>query len=120
MHPIGRALIIAALMLSPHLAHAHAQLRQAVPPAGGTVATAPAQIDLTFSAAVDPTSSTVVVTDATGARVDKADLRLVGGNDERLAVSLMALPPGTYSVIWHVTAAHKHKTEGSFTFTVGR
>ena len=29
-----------------------------------------------------------------------------------------ALPPGTYTVIWHVTSVDTHKTKGSFKFTV--
>jgi len=48
----------------PSLAHAHAHLRQAEPPVGGTVRSAPAQVDLTFSEAVEPRFSTVAVTDA--------------------------------------------------------
>ena len=50
-------------LLLPSLAHAHAHLRQAEPPVGGTVQRAPAPVDLTFSEAVEPRFSTVAVTD---------------------------------------------------------
>jgi len=29
------------------------------------------------------------------------------------------LPPGIYTVIWHVTSIDTHKTEGRYQFTVG-
>ena len=31
-----------------------------------------------------------------------------------------ALPAGTYSVTWHVLSVDTHKTQGSFSFTIGR
>jgi methionine-rich copper-binding protein CopC len=37
-----------------------------------------------------------------------------------LQISLKALPPGTYKVRWHVLSVDTHKTEGSYSFTVGR
>jgi copper resistance protein C len=33
-------------------------------------------------------------------------------------VTLPKLPPGTYTVNWHVTSVDTHKTEGNYTFTV--
>ena len=36
-----------------------------------------------------------------------------------MRVSLKSLSPGTYRVRWHVLSVDTHKTEGSFTFTVG-
>ena len=35
-------------------------------------------------------------------------------------ISLRPLPPGTYKVNWHVLSVDTHKTEGSYSFTVGR
>ncbi len=122
--PIALRTLAAALLLTlpglllPSLAYAHAHLRQAEPPVGGTVRSAPAQVDLTFSETVEPRFSTVAVTDAAGAQVDKRDLHIVAGDGKHLAVSLGALPPGTYNVVWHATSVDTHKTEGSFTFTV--
>lgn len=118
MHIAIRAIAAAAFLLLPGLAHAHARLRQAEPPVGGTVHAAPAQVDLTFSEAVEPRFSTVAVTNAAGAKVDKGDLHIVAGDGKHLAVSLEALQPGTYTVDWHATSVDTHKTEGSFTFTV--
>ncbi len=105
-------------LLTPCLAHAHAQLRQAEPPVGSTVQAAPLQVELSFSEGIEPRFSTVVVTDAAGAQVDKADLHVAGGDAKHLAISVGALRPGTYKVVWHATSVDTHKTEGSFTFTV--
>ena len=123
MHTTLRAASAVLLLTMPgllvsHPAHAHAQLRQAEPPVGGTVRAAPAQVELTFSEAAEPRFSTVTVTDAAGVQVDKGDLHVAGGDAKHLAVSLVALRPGTYKVVWHATSVDTHKTEGSFTFTV--
>ncbi len=107
------------LLLVPTLALAHAQLRQADPPVGGTVRASPAQVELTFSEAVEPRFSTIAVEDAGGVRIDKNDPHVMQGDAKHLAVSLGVLPPGTYKVVWHATSVDTHKTEGAFTFTVG-
>jgi copper resistance protein C len=38
----------------------------------------------------------------------------------RMSVGLKALSPGTYHVHWHALSVDTHKTEGSFSFTVGK
>ncbi len=113
-----RTAAAAAFLFLPSLAHAHAHLRQAEPAVGGTVRSAPTQVDLMFSEAVEPRFSTVVVTDVAGAKVDKGDLHVVAGDGKHLVVSVGALKPGAYIVNWHATSVDTHKTEGSFTFTV--
>jgi len=42
----------------------------------------------------------------------------VSGNVMRLSVG--GLAPGSYSVTWHVLSVDTHKTQGSFSFNVGR
>lgn len=116
----ARAALLLAMpgLLLPCLAHAHAQLSKAEPPVGGTVHAAPPQVELTFSGAVEPRFSTVTVTDAAGAQVDKGDLHVAGGDAKHLAIGVGTLQPGTYKVIWHATSVDTHRSEGSFTFTV--
>lgn len=113
-----RTIAVMLLLIMPRLVFAHAQLRQADPPVGAVVHSPPTQVELTFSEAVEPRFSTVTVANAAGARVDKGDLHPIAADAKRLAVSLEALPPGTYTVVWHATAVDTHKTEGAFTFTV--
>ncbi len=114
-----RHLLLAAVALvvtsGPVFAHAH--LVTATPAAGATTA-APTEVAISYTEGLEPKFSTIEVTSATGARVDKADLHIVGGNAKNVAVSLQPLPPGTYKVEWHATSVDTHKTEGSFSFTV--
>ena len=112
------ALATAGLLVATAPAWAHAQLRQANPAVGGTIDSAPAQVELTFSEALEPHYSTVVVRDQAGAEVDQRDLHVVGDDATHVAVGLTKLPAGTYTVVWHATSVDTHRTEGSFTFTV--
>ena len=118
MRSLVRLCTTTFLLLVPTLALAHAQLRQADPPVGGTVHSSPAQVELIFSEAVEPRFSAVTVQDAAGAPIDRHDLHVASGDARHLAVSLGVLPPGTYKVVWHATSVDTHKTEGAFTFTV--
>ncbi len=109
--------LVAAACLTGQAAFAHAFLDRASPAVGSDVAKSPPVLQLTYTEAVEPLFSTVQVTDASGARVDEGkpttqDHGLI------LSVKLKPLPPGRYSVEWHVTSVDTHKTEGRFTFTV--
>src|SRR6201984_2359198 len=97
-------------------AHAHAFLDHASPLVGSTVASAPREIALTFTQNLESAFSSVQVTDANGARVDQGKAQISGST---VRVGLKSLAAGTYRVRWHVLSVDTHKTEGSFTFTVG-
>jgi methionine-rich copper-binding protein CopC len=99
-------------------AHAHAFLRHATPPVGGTLASVPTQLTLDFTEAVEPRFSGVVVLNAAGARVDADDLHAAPDNPRRLLLGLRPLPAGAYTVTWHVTSVDTHRTEGAFGFSV--
>ncbi|HTR18289.1 MAG TPA: copper homeostasis periplasmic binding protein CopC [Acetobacteraceae bacterium] len=110
-------LVAALIAAAPAAAFAHAYLSTATPAVGSVVHAAPAEVTISFSEGVEPRFSTIVVTDAAGARVDKGDVHLAGA-DTHLAVSLKPLAAGTYTVTWHATSTDTHKTQGRFTFTV--
>jgi hypothetical protein len=112
--------MLLALFASCALADAHAMLDRASPAVGSTVATAPSAITLSFTEKIEPTFSSVRVEDASGARVDQGKPQLEGGSRNVLRVNLKALGPGTYKVTWKVLSVDTHRTEGSFTFQVGR
>lgn len=97
-------------------AHAHAFLDHASPLVGSTVASAPREVSLTFTQNLESAFSSLQVTDANGARVDQGKAQ-VSGNTMR--VGLKSLAPGTYWVRWQALSVDTHKTEGSFTFTLG-
>lgn len=103
-------------MSGPTLAHAF--LKSATPPVGGTIQAAPGSVAIEYTEGVEPKFSTIQVHDAAGARVDSGDVQAAAGNDKQLIVGVKPLKPGTYTVVWHVTATDTHKTEGTYTFTV--
>jgi methionine-rich copper-binding protein CopC len=77
----------------------------------------PPSLSLTYTEPIEPSFSSVRVTDAAGARVDQGT-PITRDGGRVLAVKLAPLRPGVYSVEWHVTSVDTHKTEGHFTFTV--
>jgi methionine-rich copper-binding protein CopC len=117
IHPIRLAVPLAMLCLSSP-AFAHAFLEHASPPVGSELPVSPSAVTITYTEGVEPDFSTIEVQNAQGARVDKSDPHLVGGEQTKLSVSLPQLPAGQYTVIWHVTSVDTHKTEGRFTFSV--
>jgi methionine-rich copper-binding protein CopC len=103
-------------MASP--AYAHAFLERASPPVGSEVATSPPEVSIIFTEGVEPLFSKIEVNGADRAGVAIGKPHVAPDNNRRLIVELPKLPPGTYTVIWHVTSVDTHKTEGNFKFTV--
>jgi methionine-rich copper-binding protein CopC len=99
-------------------AFAHAQLIHADPPPGGAVSMAPSEVTLTFSERLEPAFSSLVVRDAVGNRVDKADAT-VDKDRALMRISLQPLSLGVYIVEWRAVASSTHRTEGAFLFHVG-
>ena len=114
------AAIFAAGMLASGQAHAHAFLDHAVPAVGSTLPAAPADIALWFTEHIEPAFSTATVTNAAGERVDRGDAHVAADNPAELQLGLKPLPPGTYTVHWHVVSVDTHTTEGTFTFDIGK
>jgi methionine-rich copper-binding protein CopC len=100
-------------------ASAHAQLRSSTPAAGGAVATAPTEVRVNFNEPLEPSFSTVVVRDAVGKRVDKADAHLDPNDRKTMHVSVSPLTNGIYIVEWRALTTDTHRTEGAFIFRVG-
>ena len=99
-------------------ATAHAHLMSARPAAGGTVTTAPTELDLGFSEGVTLRFTGVTVT-GPAAAVPTGAARLGPPGDTALVVPLKGpLAPGLYTVEWHALATDGHKTEGRYTFTI--
>jgi len=116
---IIRALCVAlAMVFAPAAAQAHAALDRAVPPVGGTVATAPKEIVLSFTEPVEAALSSIEVRNEAGAAMQSGKAG-VGSKRSQLRVGLKPLPPGTYKVIWRVLSVDTHRAQGDFSFTVG-
>ncbi len=116
---LARGLAVGTLLLClSGTAFAHAHLRTASPAIGSTTQTAPTEVGLNFTEALEPQFSTIEVQDDHGQRVDTGDPHLAPGNPKHFSIALKPLAPGTYTVIWHATSVDSHKTDGRFRFTV--
>ncbi len=111
-------IVLSLLLVLPGTvaARAHAFLDHASPLVGSTVPAAPHEVSLWFTQNLEPAFSSVLVTDANGARVDQGKPQISGNT---MRVGLKTLAPGTYRVRWHVLSVDTHKTEGNFAFHVG-
>jgi len=106
------------LFLAQSQAWAHAFLDQSEPKVGSSITSAPAEIKLWFTQNLEPAFSLIEVKDADGNDVDKKDSHLGTKSKSLLSVSVPPLPPGTYTVMWHVVSVDTHKTQGHFQFTI--
>jgi methionine-rich copper-binding protein CopC len=99
-------------------AHAHAFLDHADPRVGNTVKS-PRIVSLWFTQNLESSFSGIDVLNADGMRMNAGNA-LVDNNDRKLMrVPVKVLPPGTYTVKWHVLSVDTHTSDGSFTFHVG-
>jgi methionine-rich copper-binding protein CopC len=112
--PVIVSLFIVATAYSP--AQAHAFLDHASPLVGSTVPSAPHEVTLSFTQSLEPSFSTVEVTDSNGARVDQGKASISGST---MRIGLKSLSPGSYKVHWHALSVDTHTTQGTFTFHVG-
>ncbi len=123
---LARLLILAAALLGTLLAgaapaSAHAALTGSDPKNGAVVATAPKEVNLTFSEQVAMSADSIRVLDPAGRRADTGEIRdLCSGSVVRYGVGLRAgLPDGTYTVAWQTVSADSHPISGAFTFSIG-
>ncbi|MFG2990669.1 copper resistance CopC/CopD family protein [Streptomyces sp. NPDC048257] len=115
------AALLAILFAAASPATAHAALTASDPQDGAVVATAPAQVTLSFSEQVAMGDDSIRVLDPQGKRVDTGELRdMCSGNTIRYGSALHAgLPDGTYTVAWQAVSADSHPISGAFTFSIG-
>ncbi|WP_186077345.1 copper resistance CopC family protein [Burkholderia gladioli] len=108
------ALLLAAV--AP-LAFAHAHPKQRSPEAGATVPAATASVSIDFDEGLEPTFSSLKVSDAAGASVTRDKSSVSGSDKKHMSVDLAALKPGVYTVNWVAVATDGHRTQGSYSFT---
>jgi methionine-rich copper-binding protein CopC len=116
MRSFAAALSWLLLILSVPVAAAHASLSHSSPSADSALSVAPQEVTLTFTDTLEAAFSNLTVTDANGIEVSQGKGQ-VDGNVMR--VSLKPLSAGIYTVNWRAVSTDTHKTEGSFTFSVG-
>jgi methionine-rich copper-binding protein CopC len=100
------------------LAFAHAFLDHATPAVGSTVRAPPQRVTLWFTQPLEPAFSTLRVEDRDNRRQDNGNASVDPKDPTALFVSVPALAPGRYRVIWRVLSVDTHVTEGDFTFDI--
>ena len=108
---------LAGLLLVPVAALAHAHPTK-MNPAPNSVVAAPAQLEITFSEAVEPKLSVLEVLDGMGRKENKGVPQAVAGDDKTLTLALPTLAAGAYTVHWVSVATDGHRLEGKYSFTV--
>jgi len=111
-------LLIAAALLAPSFANAHAYVA-ASQPGEGDVVPATRVLRIEFTEAVDPATSSVTL--AMGGTSIVLPITIDPAKPKAIVLNAAApLAPGVYQVQWHAAAAQDgHTTDGAYAFTVG-
>ena len=116
MNGVLRTAALLATMLAASAAHAHAFMERAAPAVGSVVHGAPTQVELKFSQPLEPVFSDLKVLDGNGKRIDRNDKAVDPSDKTVMRVSLPALTPGTYKVVWRALSIDTHVSQGDYTF----
>jgi methionine-rich copper-binding protein CopC len=117
--PLRPALATIAATLSP-LAFAHASLVDSFPAKGQTLASAPAEIHLSFNERVEPRFCRIKLVSDTGKNLDADRPSVDGTTRNAIVAAVPVLKPGTYSARRTAVGSDGHKTHGDFTFTIAK
>ena len=117
----GLAIVaVAASLLLPAAASAHAYLVKTVPAASVVLSAPPQNIQLTYDEAVEPRLAIISVTDADGRQETTAPVYRSPANPDTLVVPLRAhLPEGWYLIYWRAISVDGHPVSGAFTYAIG-
>jgi copper transport protein len=111
---------VAASLIAPAAASAHAYLIKTVPAASVVLNSPPANIQLTYDEAVEPRLAIISVTDPEGRQETTAPVQRSPANPDTLVVPLRThLPEGWYLIFWRAISVDGHPVEGAFTYAVG-
>ncbi|ALM82729.1 copper homeostasis periplasmic binding protein CopC [Bordetella sp. N] len=119
MSRIFTALAAGLIAVLPHVASAHAHLKQSNPAKDAVVQVALTQVTASFTEGLEPAFSSLSLVDAAGKSVDGSKAAPAPGDDKTLVLPIAKpLPAGSYTAKWHVLSKDGHKTQGEWTFTV--
>ncbi len=99
---------------------AHTEFVSSNPAAGAALASAPAEVSITFSGILDLAGSSIVVVDGNGTTVSQGATMSSPTDAKTIMVALQSgLGAGTYTVNWAAQSDDGHVSKDSFSFTVG-
>lgn len=111
--------LVAALVVVPGQAGAHAVLISSVPHNGAALTEAPPMAELRFNEPVTAEFTPIQVRDSAGVRVDAGDGRVDPQDPTRLVAGLEPLGEGLYTITYRVTSLDGHLVQGTLIFAVG-
>lgn len=120
---IRRAFIVAvaALLVAPAFAAAHAVVERTAPGQGSTVREQPDSVAFYFDEPVEASFGAVRVFSPDGDEVQTGAIFRPHVGDDALAVHLESgLAEGTYTATFHVVSADSHPVAGGFSFSIGK
>src|SRR5438445_310859 len=116
--PFALFALFLGAMLASGLASAHAQYVTSTPGPSAILPSAPKQVSVTLSEAVEGGTGTIRVTNDTGASFDVPPV-MYSSDGKTMSTSLGPGGPGIYTATWTaVSAVDGHFTAGSFSFGV--
>ncbi len=111
-------LVIVAVTCLAREAVAHSFPQEQHPSAGQALAAPPAEIRIKFDAPIEKLFAKLQVLDSEG-KDHAVGAPAVSSNGVELIAKVEALKPGDYLVKWSALCVDTHRTEGSYSFTVG-
>ena len=108
--------VAAASLALPLSASAHSEFVSSTPADGDTVSGTPTEIVLTFSAALDPKKSSILLKDSSGAQIAKAGVD--PAKNTVMRTTPPTLDPGAYEIDWTSVATDGDLLRGKVHFTV--
>jgi len=113
-------LSVALIALSSEMAGgnalAHAYPAVSIPNDGAAVKEPPREVRIQFTEPIELAFSQITVKGAKGEVVSQGKVRQVA--NDTLAIDLLPLAAGSYSVEWQVLSVDTHITDGTLRFTV--
>src|SRR5947209_15186508 len=117
---IGALLAAAEVFVTPAAAWAHAELLSSNPGYGDRLATAPAEMRLEFSGAMDPTGARLTLQRRGGAATALVHPTLTSPDGRVVAISLPPhLGDGAYTLVWYFLGNDGHLMAGEVSFEIG-
>jgi copper transport protein len=110
---------LAAVLVLPASAGAHAVVEQTQPTRGAALERSPERVTVTFDEPVESSFGALRVFAADGERVDAGEVQRPSGGAVAVGVE-EDLPDGAYTVTYRVVSADSHPVTGGYVFTVGK
>jgi len=111
-------LSLGLLMSAALAASAHSFPERESPAAGQTLTSPPTEVTIKYDAPIEKLFAKLEVLDADG-KSQVVGEPVYGSDGTTLSIKLAPLKPGGYTVKWAVVCVDTHRTQGSYTFTVG-